>query len=133
VQQLRIDLILFIVCSCCLFRCLLKNINNICAPLYCTHLWYNYSQTVMNKFKSVYHNLCKRFCDCSKYDSTCLICTVFNIPSCQSAIRASIFSFMKRLELSTNPNICCILQSSWLYTSRLRLHWWSELLVNFCK
>ena len=110
-----------------------KLFKTFCAPLYCSHLWYNYSQSVMKKFTTVYHNLCKRFTNCSKYDSTGLICTVFNIPNCESAIRRSIYSFMNRLDTSLNLIIVSVLQSSLRYTERLRLHWWSKLFVNFCK
>jgi exonuclease III len=107
-----------------LFRC-------FCMPMYTPHLWWNYTESTINRLYVSYHNIFKLFLGFSKFESTSLLCTVFNTLNCASVIRHSIFSFMCRLEKSTNGIIRCLMSTSLLWTSRIRKKWCSLLYVHF--
>jgi hypothetical protein len=62
-----------------------------CSSLYTAHIWWNYSKTVMNKICIAYHNVMKMVLGLSKYESTSLVCSIFNIQSFSSVVRNLIF------------------------------------------
>ena len=107
-----------------LFRC-------FCMPMYTPHLWWNYTKATINRLYVSYHNIFKLFLGFSKFESTSLLCTVYNTLNCASVIRHSIFRFMCRLEKSNNAIVRCLMSTSLLWTSRIRKKWCSLLFVNF--
>ena len=94
-----------------------------CSPMYTAQLWWNYKKCTITKLHTVYHNTFKLLAGVSKYESTSMMCAVFNVQCCQAVIRNLVYKFMHRLEVSKNSIICAIANSSLLYTSKLRKHW----------
>lgn len=105
--------------------------KTFCASMYCAHLWWSFKKSSMSKLNIAYHSICKRFVGFSKYESSSMICTVFDIQSCQAIIRNLVYKFMCRVSKSSNSILCCLLSSSLLYSSRIRCSWMSSLYVNF--
>lgn len=98
-----------------------------CSPMYCAHLWWNYSNVTIRKLHISYHNIFKLFLKLPKFESTSLLCTVFDVQCCQSVIRKAIYNFMCRLDESSNLILQNILGSSVRYKSRIRQHWMNQL------
>ena len=96
----------------CSIEVKVKLFKTFCSSMYCSHLWWNYKKVSMSKFKTAYHSICKRFVGYSKFESSSLICTVFDIQSCQAVIRNLVYKFMCRLSKSSNSILCCLLSSS---------------------
>lgn len=105
--------------------------RSFCMPMYGAHLWWNYTKSTINRLYISYHNIFKMFLGFSKFESTSLLCTVFNMQSCAAVIRNLIYKFMIRLEKSTNSLITCVMNSSLLFTSHIRKHWYALLYVHF--
>jgi exonuclease III len=105
-----------------------KMFKTYCTPLYTAHLWIHYRRATINKLYIAYHNIFKLMMGFCKYDSTSLLCTVFDVPSCSSVIRKFIYRFCIRLESSSNPLIVSFLASGVYYQSSLRKHWLALLM-----
>jgi len=73
-----------------------------CAPLYNAHLWWNYKAASFRSFHTAFHNTFKLQLGFSKYESTSLLCTVFDTPSCSAVIRNLVYEFIIRLDRSEN-------------------------------
>lgn len=67
----------------------------------------------------------------TKYDSSSMTCSVFNVKSCMSVLRNVIHKFMKRLSNSTNEIIINILKTSVKHTSNIWKHMYKQLYANF--
>lgn len=107
-----------------------KMFLSYCCPLYTAQLWICYKRASINKLYIAYHNILKLMMGFSKFVSTGLMCTLFDIPSCSSVIRKFIYSFCTRLEKSCNVLIMSVLASSLYYVSSLRKHWLALLLLS---
>ena len=59
----------------------------------------------------------------SIYESTSLLCTVYNVLCCQPVIRNLVYRFLSRLQASNNCLVMYIQSSSLVYTSRIRKHY----------
>lgn len=100
-----------------------------CSPMYTAQLWWSHKKSSINKLYTVYHNSFKLLAGVSKYESTSLMCTIFNVQCCQAVLRNLVYKFMVRLDMSNNSVIRAIASSSIRYTSRLRRHWNDQLYV----
>ena len=109
----------------------IKLFTAFCTPMYICYLWCDYKQLNMNKLCTAYHNICKLFLNISKYESTSLVCAVYNIPTCKTIIRKLSYKFICRLELSENVILKKILCSSICFLSKLRKNWLKMLYVYF--
>ena len=105
----------------------LKLFKSYCAPMYNAHLWWNYKRALIRSLYIAYHNIFKLQLGFAKYESTSLLCTVFDIQCCSAVIRNLVYRFMCRLDVSPNVFIRSIMSSSSLFTSRIRRHWLSLL------
>ena len=101
--------------------------RSFCMPMYTTYLWWNFNKTVMNKLYISYHNIFKMFLGFSKFESTSLLCTVFDIQCCAAVIRNHIYSFICRLDRSPNRLIKSVLETSLKFTSNIRRFWYAQL------
>lgn len=108
----------------------LKLFTAYCSTMYVPHLWINYNRCTINKLYIAYHSIFKQFVNFSKFESTSLLCTVFDVQCCQSVIRNLIHKFIQRLDDSSNDLIIQILSSSLVYTSYMRKHWRSLLYID---
>ena len=77
----------------------------------------------MKRLLITYHNVFKMSISMSKYESTSVLCTVYNVLCCQAVIRNLVYRFMCRLQASNNSLVMSIQSSSLVYTSRIRKHW----------
>lgn len=107
----------------------LKMFKSYCTPLYTAQLWSQYRKASINKLYIAYHNILKFLLGFSKYTSTSLLCTVFDVSSCAGMIRKYVYSFSARLERSMNLLVQSLMSSDVFYKSRLRKHWFWLLLV----
>jgi len=114
----------------CTLEVKLKMFKTYCTPLYTAHLWVNYRKIAINKFYIAYHNIFKLFLNFSKYESTSLLCSVFDVPCCAAVVRKFVYRFCNRLEQSSNPIIMSFLANTY-FTSKIRKHWMSLLFLNF--
>ena len=105
-------------------------ISNLHVGLSSAQLWWNYKKCTMKRLLTTYHNVFKMSISMSKYESTSLLCTVFNVLCCQAVIRNLVYRFMCRLQASNNSLVMSIQSSSLVYTSRIRKHWRRLLYVN---
>lgn len=112
----------------CTVEVKLKLFESYCSPMYTAQLWWNFARAPMKKFQIAYHNALKHLLGFCKYESTGLICTVFNIKSCSSVIRNLAYNFKTRLNCSSNFIIMNILMSDIKHLSRIRQHW-SDILT----
>ena len=101
-----------------------------CAPMYTSHLWWKYKKSSINCLYVTYHNTFKKLLGMSKFESTSLLCTAFNVQCCQAVIRNLVFRFLTRLEVCHNLIVKALLSTSLKYTSRIRLHWRRLLYVH---
>ena len=107
--------------------------RSFCSPMYTSQLWWNYKKCTMKRLLityRVYHNVFKIIISMSKYDSTSLLCTVYNVLCCQAVIINIVYHFMCRLQASNNSIVMSIQSSSLVYTSTIRKHWIRLLYVN---
>ena len=116
--------------SMCSLEVKLTLFRSYCSPMYGVQLWWNYKKSTLNRLHIAYNNILKLFIDTSKYESTSLLCTLFDVQCCQSVIRNMVYSFMCRLGSSVNYILNDILSSSLRFTSRVRKHWNKLLYVN---
>lgn len=101
-----------------------------CSPMYGIQLWWNYKKFTLNRLHIAYHTVFKLFLCMSKYESTSLLCTLFDVQCCQSVIRNMVYRFMCRLDSSVNHILKNILTCSLRFTSRIRQHWVKLLYVH---
>ena len=94
-----------------------------CTSLYTAHIWCKYSRTTINRFYTSYHNILKMFLGLSKYESTSMVCTLFDVQCCQAVIRRLVYSFMNRLQASGNSLIIANQSSDRFHISSMRTHW----------
>ena len=53
--------------------------KSYCSSFYTAHLWINYTNTIMNKLYTAYHNVLKMFIGVSKCEHTRPICATLNV------------------------------------------------------
>ena len=97
--------------------------RSFCSPMCTSQLWWNYKKCTMKRLLITYHNIFKMSISMSKYESTSVLCTVYNVLCCQAVIRNIVYRFMCRLQASNNSLVMYIQSSSLVYTSRIRKHW----------
>ena len=85
--------------------------RSYCSPMYGVQLWWNYKKSTLNRLHIVYHSIFKLFIYLWKYESTSLLCTLFDVKCCQSVISNMVY-FLND-----------ILTSRLRFTSRIRKHW----------
>ena len=71
----------------------LRIFDSFCTPMYASHLWWKFKISTFNKLNTSYHNMFKRFLGFSKFESTSLLCTIFDFQCCKATIRKHIFRF----------------------------------------
>ena len=109
----------------------LKLFNTFCSNVYCCQLWWSYTKSTLNKLCISYHNILKLFLGISKFESTSLVCAVFNVPSFWAVLRKMCFKFNQRLcALLDNQIIASFEHSDLKYKSRIRIHWVRLLYVR---
>ena len=101
----------------------LKMFKSYCMPLYTAHLWLYYRKGTINRMYTAYHNIFKLIMGFSKFCSTSLMCTIFDVPSCAGLIRKLIYRFCLRLENSENLIVNSFNSSDLYFSSGLRNHW----------
>ena len=91
--------------------------------MYGVQLWWNYKKSTLNRLHIAYHNILKLFIDMSKYESTSLQCTLFDVQCSQSVIRNMVYRFICRLDSFVICILNDILTSTLRFTSGIRKHW----------
>ena len=104
--------------------------RSFCSPMYTSQLCWNYKKCTMKRLLITYQNIFKMSISMSKYESTSLLCTVYNVLCCQPVIKNLVYRFTCRLQASNNSLVMSIQSSSLVYTSRIRKHWIRLLYVN---
>ena len=104
--------------------------KSFCSPMYVPYLWSNYKENTMRKLNTAYHNVCKLLLSISKYESTSLVCSVYDIQCCKAIIRRLTYKFICRLENSNNALLNGITNSSMRYKSKLWHTWNRALYIN---
>jgi len=102
-----------------------------CSNIYCAHLWWNFKKCSMNRLSTSYHNILKLFIGISKFESTSLTCTVFNMPSYAAMLRKMCYNFGERLRTSQNEIIVGLDESSLKFRSRIRIYWLKSLFALY--
>ena len=67
------------------------------SSFYTAHLWINYTNTIMNKLYTAYHNVLKISIGVSKCEHTRPICATLNVKYCPALIRNFIYKFISRV------------------------------------
>ena len=96
--------------------------KSFCSPMYTTHLWKSYKKCSFNALNVAYHNVLKLQLGFSKYESTSLLCTVFDVPCCKAVIRNLVYRFRQRVDRCENVLVAAF-GGSMQYLSGLRRHW----------
>ena len=70
--------------------------RSYCSPMYGVQLWWNYKKSTLNRLHIAYHNIFKLFIGMSKYESTRLLCTLFDvgIQCSQSGIKNMVYIYI---------------------------------------
>ena len=97
---------------CCSIAVRLALFRSFCSPMYTSHLWWNYKKCTMKRLLITYHNVFKMSISMAKYESTSLLCTVYNVLCCQAVIRNLVYRFMCRLQACNNSLVMSIQSSS---------------------
>ena len=63
-----------------------------CSPMYGVQLWWNYKKSALNRLHIAFHNILALFIGTSKYESTILLCTLYDVQCCQSVIRNMVYT-----------------------------------------
>ena len=62
------------------------------SPRYGVQLWWNYKKSALNRLHIAFHNILALFIGTSKYESTILLCTLYDVQCCQSVIRNMVYT-----------------------------------------
>ena len=118
-------------CNICFLEVKLITLcRTYCSPRYGIQLWWDYKKSTLNSLHIAYHNILKLFMDTLKYESTRLLCTLFDVQCCQSVIGNMVHRFMCRLDTCFNHILNNILTSIIMFNSRIRTHQNKFLYVN---
>ena len=104
--------------------------RSYCSSFYTAQLWVNYSNQVMNKLYTAYHNVLKMFIGLAKWEHTRPICVTMNVKYCPALIRNLIYKFMSRILTSENKLIKALCNMSCFYVSSIWKHWRYLLYTN---
>ena len=86
--------------------------KSYCSSMYTAHLWTNYTQTVINKLYTAYHNMLKLIIGVSKREHTRPICVSLEVSYCPALIRKHIFKLINQLTNSCNVFIIALCDMS---------------------
>ena len=86
--------------------------RSFCSPMYTSQLCWNYKKCNMKRLLITYHNVFKMSISKSKYESTSLLCSVYNVLCCQAVIINLVYRFMCRLQPSNNSLVMSMQSSS---------------------
>ena len=109
----------------------LKLFNAFCAPLYTSHLWWNFHNYVYKRFSTQFNSAIKRLLNYSKFDSTSLICSYYGIRSCQEMLRHFVYKFRLRVQSCPNDLISAFRNSMYYLTSECSKYHVSLLYSTF--
>ena len=101
--------------------------RSYCSSLYACQLWWKYNKSTINKLNVTYHNVLKMFIGVPKFESSSLVCSIYNVQCCQSVRRNLIYNFMRRVSKCNNSVIVSLISSSLYFTSEIRNHWYQLL------
>ena len=104
--------------------------RSYCASMYTAHLWTNYTQAVIKKLYTAYHNMLKLIIGVSKREHTRPICVTLEVSYCPALIRKYVYKFTYRLQKSNNEFLKAICDMSSFYKSNIWKHWRLLLYTN---
>ena len=80
--------------SMCSLEFKLTLFRSYCSRMYGVQLWWNDKKSTLKRLHIAYHNILKLFIGMSTFESTSLLCTVFDVQCCQSVIRNMVYRLM---------------------------------------
>ena len=98
-----------------------------CRNIYCSHLWVNYHQKVINKLKVMYNNVWRRLLGVPPFSSASGMFVSNGIMSLGEVIRQNIYNFRCRMEKSTNNLVYAICESDRNFHSKAFRLWRKQL------
>ena len=96
--------------------------------MYCSTLWYNCTVTAMKRLRIAYNNSLRRLLGIPKHNSASGMFVQLNIKSFGELMRNNIYSFMNRLQCSSNLILSSICKSTVPLHSNI-LTWWHDVLI----
>ncbi len=101
--------------------------QSYCTNMYCCPLWYNSTQTSINKLRVSYNGVLRRLLSISYPYSASDMFVSRGILTFGELLRKSIHGFIKRIENSTNTIIAACISLPVIFSSPIR-KWWNSLL-----
>lgn len=102
-----------------------------CTSLYTPHLWWNFSQTCLQKLIVAYNNIFRVLTRQPKFCSASHMFVVRNLPTCTMLIRKHIYSFICRISIAVNVIINNIVHNSdIMFRSRIWSRWLATIFKN---
>ena len=95
--------------------------------IYCSHLWVNFHQKVINKLKVMYNNVWRRLLGLPPFSSASGMFASNRVKSLGEIIRQNIYNFRCRMEQSTNELVSAICDSDRNFHSKAFRLWRKQL------
>ena len=83
-----------------------------CSNMYCSTLWYNCTVTTMKRLRIAYNNSLRRLLGIPKHNSASEMFVQLNIKSFGELMQNNIYSFINRLQCSSNLILSSICKST---------------------
>ena len=96
-------------------------------PIYCCHLWTNYTRRELSRVKVAYNNIFRRLFHISPFESISLNMVARRLPTVSEIIRKNTFSLYSRFSASAN----CIAGDAsdpYSFVSYIGTNFWSRFL-----
>ena len=97
----------------------IKLFRTYCSNMYCSQLWCNYRNSVMQKLKVTYHNAMRWLCNLPSNCSASNMLVSRDLPSFEALRRKYIYGFVLRLDACNNSIIKNLSTVHWYFTGGL--------------
>ena len=111
--------------SKCSIEVKLHLFQSYCTNLYCSHLWYIYTKTQLNKLRITYNNSLRRLFNLHPRCSASAMFAYSHMPSLDEIRRKYImYRFIQRLNSTYNSILLCFMSSTNMLTSSIWRQWY---------
>jgi hypothetical protein len=105
-------------------------VETFCLNFYCPYLWRTTTKQALSKLRVAYNNIYRRILGYNKWDSASNMFVSHRIDSFDARLRKACFSFVKRLNCSSNVLIDTLQTNNWCKNNYLWRHWRSILYLS---
>ena len=104
--------------------------KSYCCSMYTSHLWWNHSQSGINKVYVAYNNVFRILCRENKWCSASFMFVSRKTPTCKEVVRSLVYKFMQRIVKSENVILKSICSSDVYFHSSIWKYWRNMLYLH---